>query len=88
LKLTPAGEISSSNFYVDNTGKVTSSNANISGSITASALLVGNKNNAYLNYADGNLHLSMSNFSASGDNVYISSSNFLLENGNISASNA
>jgi hypothetical protein len=74
-------EIRSDNFWLQNNGDVF-----ISGSVTASTLLVGSENGEYLSYSDGNFYLSMSNFSASGDNIYISSSNFLLENGNIDLS--
>ena len=87
IELSSDGEISSSNFFVSNEGNLTASNVNISGSITASSLLVGNKTGAHLSYTDDDFFLSMSNFSASGDTVYISSSNFLLNEGNITANN-
>jgi len=76
-------EISSSNFWLDVDG-----NVYMSGSVTASALLIGAVDSDHLIYNDSGIDIEVQNFSASGDNVYISSSNFLLEDGNISASNA
>jgi hypothetical protein len=74
-------EIKANNFSL-----TTANGLQLSGSVTASELLVGNvDSNNYLQYNNNNFNAKFENFSASGDSVYISSSNFLLNNGIITA---